>query len=47
MITMVCAKPAFSKAQGIVKSPDPIMQFQIDRIVVSELFFPFFSSFSS
>ena len=37
---IVCAKPAFSKAQGILSKLLPIIQFHIARIVVKEELFP-------
>jgi len=36
--TFTCAKPAFSKAHGIDNKADPIMVFQIDRMVVNDEF---------
>ena len=33
-----CAKPAFSKAHGIDNKADPIMVFQIDKMVVNDEF---------
>ena len=39
-MTMVCVKPAFSNAHGIVNKLLPITQFHIDKIVVNELFGP-------
>ena len=40
IMTMVCVKPAFSNAHGIVNKLLPITQFHIDKIVVNELFGP-------
>ena len=33
-----CAKPAFSKAHGIDNNADPMMVFQIDKMVVNDEF---------
>ena len=34
-----CAKPAFSKAHGIDNKADPMIVFQIDKMVVNDEFF--------